>query len=259
MKQSESIIRKYSGEMIAMRKAGFTLRKIAEKYGVSGEYVRQITRGVEPPHANDSFLAVEMRKAGADTEQIAEALKVSINQARLLVRGAVDHQDIRTMQFWKKVDTSGDCWEWQGMKYPTGYGRFGWKGKVAYAHRVSWEITNGPIPDGMVIMHTCDNPSCVRPDHLQLGTQTENMKDRDRKGRFRMPEYHRGDSHPSSKMNSSTVLKMRSLYDRGLATPADLARSFGYKYNTVWSAVMRHSWKHLPSVMHPAQLPQEAR
>lgn len=91
-------------------------------------------------------------------------------------------------RFMAKVDTSGDCWVWRGATNGGNdkdfkYGFFAVYPRMYYAHRFMWEYHNGPIPPKMVIMHTCDNPLCVRLDHLRLGTQRENMQDRDRKGR----------------------------------------------------------------------------
>jgi len=85
--------------------------------------------------------------------------------------------------FWSKVDRTGDCWIWQSSRFATGYGRVTYQGKSAYSHRVSWTLTNGEIPNGFHVCHHCDNPPCVRPDHLFLGTPLDNMRDRDRKGR----------------------------------------------------------------------------
>ena len=86
-------------------------------------------------------------------------------------------------RFWDKVDKSGDCWMWTASVRGHGYGAFFYKGKVQRANRVSWELENGPIPSGMVIMHTCDNPLCVNPRHLSAGTQKENVQDSISKGR----------------------------------------------------------------------------
>ena len=95
-------------------------------------------------------------------------------------------------RFWRYVDKSGDCWEWTGATN----GRYGHISRgpglgVAAAHRVSWEIHNGPIPAGLFVLHRCDNPPCVRPDHLFLGTDQDNSDDKLRKGRARTPSPRR--------------------------------------------------------------------
>lgn len=86
-------------------------------------------------------------------------------------------------RFWAKVEKTDGCWLWTAALSTTGYGRIGVGKKMAYTHRLSWEMHNGPIPPGMHICHHCDNPKCVRPDHLFLGTRTDNMRDMWRKGR----------------------------------------------------------------------------
>ena len=97
---------------------------------------------------------------------------------------------IKTLKarFWEKVDKTDDCWVWISSKISSkpnrGYGRIWVNGKPELAHRISWEIANGPIPKGMQVLHRCDNPSCVRPDHLFLGTQRDNMQDSIEKGRW---------------------------------------------------------------------------
>lgn len=101
------------------------------------------------------------------------------------------HRPAPVDRFWARVDKSGECWVWTGAALPAGYGR--WKGahRLVYAHRFSWELANGPIPDGMLVCHRCDNPPCVRPDHLFLGTPTDNIRDMNAKGRGRAGDRRR--------------------------------------------------------------------
>lgn len=83
-------------------------------------------------------------------------------------------------KFWPKVQKTSTCWLWTACKTKLGYGKLSWK----QAHRVSWEIHNGAIPVGMCVCHKCDNPPCVNPDHLFLGTQKDNILDAKKKGRL---------------------------------------------------------------------------
>lgn len=93
-------------------------------------------------------------------------------------------------RFWSYVDRSGDCWLWtRGLTSPSGYGRFKYWSETEGrwltrgVHRISWELANGPIPDALLVRHRCDNPPCVRPDHLTLGDHAENMHDAVARGR----------------------------------------------------------------------------
>lgn len=103
---------------------------------------------------------------------------------------SVDRRDNARLiaRFWVKVEKSDTCWLWTASLAGKGYGQFapgGHQGTPLMAHRVAWEITNGAIPDGLFVCHRCDNPKCVRPDHLFLGSNAENMQDASRKGRIK--------------------------------------------------------------------------
>lgn len=103
--------------------------------------------------------------------------------------GRFDERFLR--RFWVKCDRRDDdtdaCWIWVGGRDARGYGQIGFCDTVLRAHRVSYEIVNGPIPGGMHVCHSCDNPSCVNPHHLWLGTASDNIRDMVRKGRH-LPE-----------------------------------------------------------------------
>lgn len=109
---------------------------------------------------------------------------------RAIAAGVVTVQD-RADDFWGQVNKGGDCWLWEGKQNPRHrYGQFyvGWNGArylEMRAHRVAWEIVNGPIPKGMHILHHCDSPLCVNPAHLWMGTHSDNMKDAAAKGRLK--------------------------------------------------------------------------
>lgn len=105
-------------------------------------------------------------------------------------------------RFWAKVAVSDDvtaCWVWQATRTRAGYGQF-WLGqKMESAHRVAYTLTHGPIPDGLFVMHACDNPLCVNPAHLSLGTPSENVADMIAKGHRRALGYTRPAPLPKSR------------------------------------------------------------
>ncbi len=145
-------------------------------------------------------------------------------------------------RFWYGVErgNSSECWWWRKSASTNGYGKFCHNGKIAGAHRWAWEFTNGPIPDGLFVCHSCDNPACVNPSHLWLGTNAENSADRKAKG-----------PHPRQHVNARTRLDewdvhaIRFAYKRGVPASA-LARTFGVSGRAIYSVVYRESWKHLP-------------
>lgn len=152
----------------------------------------------------------------------------------------------RSERFWKKVKKGPDCWEWTGTKNTTlGHGvmREGPRGasKQLFAHRVSWELHNGPIPDGMWVLHRCDNPPCVRPDHLYVGTPADNVRDREARGRSRVL---RGSRNARATTDEQTILTLRARVADG-ETIAAAAQALGLSYPTAYLAVKRRSWRHI--------------
>lgn len=113
-------------------------------------------------------------------------------------------------RFWVKVDKISslsytDCWVWIGCKNPKGYGQFWGQDKMIGAHRYSWILKKGSIPNDLCVLHKCDNPPCVNPDHLFLGTQSDNMKDMAQKGRHVSPNKQKL-SCPKGHLYSSSNL-----------------------------------------------------
>lgn len=134
-------------------------------------------------------------------------------------------------RFWEKVRVTPGCWLWQASTNPRGYGVFGLHGKTPLAHRVSWELHNQPVPAGLWVLHRCDTPSCVNPDHLWLGTHEENMKDMaaKRRGRSGHPmgvlAYH-------AKLTAEQARTIRQLRAAGVLQ-CELAMQFGVHRSTV--------------------------
>jgi len=148
------------------------------------------------------------------------------------------------------TNKTGTCWLWTGSTVKS-YGRITYKGKTYRAHRLSYELHKGPIPEGLKVCHSCDNPPCVNPEHLWLGTDTENIKDRDMKRRT----ANGSKISNSVKLTEYDVLSMRDIWDRkgssllpgqrGGLNYSTLGRMFGVSNQQARSIVLRKSWKHL--------------
>lgn len=118
--------------------------------------------------------------------------------------------------FWSRVNKTDYCWEWTGTKNLAGYGSFSIKGETIGSHRISYFIRNGEIPKGLCILHKCDNPSCVNPDHLFMGTRKDNMDDKVRKGRQSKGEKSVG----YRKLEKEQVLEIVELLREGFPVKA---------------------------------------
>ncbi len=117
-------------------------------------------------------------------------------------------------RYWPKVDrrAADECWEWKAKAvHSYGYGRMT-AGRHVHlkAHQIGWALKNGPIPEGMSILHRCDNPKCCNPDHLFLGTQLDNMGDAKRKGRMSKPPVRFGEAHHNAKRRDDQIAAIRA-------------------------------------------------
>jgi len=150
-------------------------------------------------------------------------------------------------KFWARVDKSAGpdaCWPWTGRKAFNGfpYGIVFHDHRHNLTHRIAWTFANGPIPDGMKILHSCDNPPCCNPKHLFCGTQMDNCRDRDQKGRAYIM---RGEEVHTAKATAADVAVIRTLFAAG-ETTTDIAFRFGFTRTLVYAICVRKTWKHLP-------------
>lgn len=168
--------------------------------------------------------------------------------------------------FWSMVNKGkpDECWIWLGMLHKKeGYGRV----RVPFlsyeerTHRVAWVMTNGPIPDGLCVLHKCDNRACCNPDHLFLGTRKDNNEDRDSKGRqargFALSEavkrgrrsnptcILRGSANGNSRLTEDDVRQMRAEYASGGVTLAALGKKYKLHTSTVCDIINRQCWRHV--------------
>ena len=150
------------------------------------------------------------------------------------------HAQLLIHRFWSKVDRSGECWAWLGApRVGNAYGQFMTrKGKFERAHRVAYMLVQGEIPQGMQVLHICDNRRCVNPEHLFLGTQRDNMQDMHTKGRWRYQSRNqRGEHNPNSILSDVQVAAMFAELDAG-SRPVATAKKYGIAYKTLWA--IRH-------------------
>lgn len=148
----------------------------------------------------------------------------------------------RVERLMSKVTVTGEgCWEISGYRNPKGYGTFSFDGRQILAHRAAWMLRYGAIPDGMFVCHRCDNPPCVNPHHLFLGTAADNNADMDLKGRRRSRTLT-GEDHGRAVLTQADVDLIRSSYAAGGHTHQSLASRFGVSRSQIQRVVAGQSW-----------------
>ena len=202
--------------------AGQTFQQIGDEWGVTRQRIHQL-------------LTSQDRATWKEYRQNCSKLRRIHRDAALLKRRSRMWKNKPADRFWENVDQTGDCWEWKLAGYPSGYGNLYWGRRKTYVHRIAWELTNGPIPDGLEVCHTCDNPPCCNPDHLFLGTHQENIQDSVEKGRW--AQAHRAQWKLA--LTPRQVEEIRSQYKPYVITRVQLARRYNVSIGTVNNVICR--------------------
>lgn len=155
-----------------------------------------------------------------------------------MARGLID----RFNSFVDKNGSNG-CWLWTGNKHKQGYGKLSFMGSSLCTHRISHELFKGPIPKNMMVCHSCDNTSCVNPEHLFLGTAQDNMSDKIAKGRHRGAKT--GSLHHKSILSDEDVKEIRSLYSTTKVTQNMLAKRFSVSQSEISNITTYKKWRHI--------------
>lgn len=139
-----------------------------------------------------------------------------------------------------KKNTNNGCIEWTGSSDQKGYGQLRIDGKLIKAHRFAWSRVNGPIPEGMLVLHSCDNPKCVNVDHLRVGTHKDNMADMDDRNR-RVNRQNKGEDCVGSKLTEDQVRQIRTDNRRQI----DIADDYGISQSVVSKIKLYQTWGHV--------------
>jgi hypothetical protein len=145
-------------------------------------------------------------------------------------------------KFWSNATWQGECLVWNKDLHKDGYGQLTYHRKYYLSHRLSWILTFGDIPKGLYVLHKCDNPPCINPNHLYLGTQQDNVND--------MYSKHRdnnlfGSKHGMALLTEDQVREILKLYDTGTIQIKQLAERYGISKTGIYHIVHRENWKHL--------------
>ena len=167
--------------------------------------------------------------------------------SRVLARQVYRRSRTPEQRLLAKLRHNGECLEFIGCRTPLGYGRISVGGETIYAHHLAYELAHGSIPNGHIIMHTCDNPSCCNAKHLVAGTHKENTHDSMRKGRWNTPRRiaarraHQG-ANATRILDRADIEEIRNLKSDGYSC-RQIAQRFGVGHNTIWRVVTKQSYR----------------
>ncbi len=150
------------------------------------------------------------------------------------------YAEMLKQRFWAKVKRgkSDECWEWLASKNNKGYGLISVKGRLRLVHRMVWSLVIGPVPDGLCVLHKCDNPGCVNPEHLFLGTHADNMADMARKHRSII-----GEKNPHAKLTVEEVEAIRTECAKPGVTQASVAAALSVSRQQISHIILGQNWR----------------
>ncbi len=181
--------------------------------------IRALLREIEQPGTGKTIRKIYCRGKENDTDHLAQRLANGIS-----------------------VSGKSGCWEWQKARNNFGYGTLTINGRTRYAHRLSYELNKGQIPAGLHVMHDCDNPACINPDHLSVGTRSKNMADCHARGRSRIPSPRmRGEENGSAKLTARAVDDIRALLNSG-RSQREIAQKFGVSQSAISGIKRGKTW-----------------
>ena len=150
-----------------------------------------------------------------------------------------EHLKKKIINYSEKCDVSG-CWNWKMAKNSRGYAEISHNAKKERANRISYQAFKGEVPSHLFICHTCDNPACVNPDHLYIGTHQNNVDDK-----LKRNKQPRGEEIKLAKLTEKDILKIRELWEKRYMSQQKIADQFGVIQTTISRIVLRQTWKHI--------------
>lgn len=215
-----------------------------------GEYARYI-RGhaghdcplIQPPNPSGLCMCGCGQKTKIATQNDSKR-GIAKGEHLQYIKGHQNKGNSAEDRFWAKVAKGkpDECWLWTSSTLPSGYGQFSIGHKKIVAHRFSYELHYGPLPDGMFALHKCDVRNCVNPNHLFAGTKADNSQDMVNKGRCRAPH---GEKVHTAKLTAKQVHEIRKLLANGSHTQTEIAKQYGVTYYTIHGIQTGATWKHV--------------